>query len=58
MMKKSGRMRWTGHVACTGKVKVHTKFDWKILRKETIWIHKGVDTTIMSKWMLNKWDSR
>jgi hypothetical protein len=36
-MIKSRRLRCTGHVACVGKVELHTGFWWGNLRERTTW---------------------
>ena len=53
---KSRRLRWAGHVARMGRVKVHTGFQWENLREGDHLEDPGVDGGIKLKWILEKWD--
>jgi hypothetical protein len=53
---KSRRMRWAGHVARTGKRKVHTGFWRGYLREGDHLGDTGVDGRIILKWIFKKWD--
>jgi hypothetical protein len=57
-MAKSRKMRWTGHVACTGWWKMHTEF-WSGNRKRR---DNSEDKVVNGKkileWILGKWWSR
>jgi hypothetical protein len=51
-MIKSGRMRWAGHVARTGKKRKHTVFCWES-QKENTTRKKCVGGRIKIKWILD-----
>jgi len=56
-MIKSRRIRWEGHVACTGgeerRIQGFGKETWG---KETTWKTQGVDGRIILRWIFMKWD--
>ena len=54
-VKKSGRMRWTEHVARMERGEVHTGFWWGNMRERAHLIYPGVDGKIIvrssGRWM-------
>jgi len=51
---KSGRIRWTGHVARTGKRRGAYRVWWGDLRERDHWGDPGVDLRIILKWIFRK----
>jgi len=49
-------MRWTGHVARTGRGEKYTELWWGNLRKEDHLEGLGVDGRIILRWIFRKWD--
>jgi hypothetical protein len=53
---KSGRRRWAGHVAPTGRGKVHAGFWWRDLRGGDHLEDTGDEGRLILEWILKKWD--
>jgi hypothetical protein len=53
---KTRRMRWAEHVARMGKREMHTGFWWGDLMEGDHLEDRGVDGTIILKWIFKKWD--
>ena len=51
---KSRRLRWEGHVACTGEV--HTWFMWGNLREGDHLEDSGVDGRVILKCIIETWN--
>jgi hypothetical protein len=52
-VNNSRRMRWAGHAACMGEIKMHTKFWTENLKGEDYLEDLGLDE-MMLKWILGK----
>jgi len=53
---KSRRMKWSGHVACTGRGEVYTGFWWGNLRERDNLGDPDIDLRIILRWIFKKWD--
>ena len=53
-MYTSSRLRRAGHLARTGRVEVHTGFQWENLKEGDHLEDLGVDGKIILKWILEK----
>jgi hypothetical protein len=51
---KSKRMRWEGHVAHMGEIRIYTKFWLEILKGRDNLEELGTDVRIILKWILEK----
>jgi hypothetical protein len=49
-------MRWAGHVAHRGKVKVCTGFWLEHLRERDHWDDPDLDGKIILRWIFRKWE--
>jgi hypothetical protein len=53
-VRQSRRMRWTGHVACIGELRMHTVFWLENLKRKDHWEDLSMDGKIISEWSLGK----
>jgi hypothetical protein len=55
-MIKSRRMKWAGHVARMGRVKMYTGFWWRNLKERDHLEDPDVDGRKILRWFFRKWD--
>jgi hypothetical protein len=55
-MIKSRRIKWTGHIARTGRRRMHIRFWWESQKEIDHWEYLDVGDRIILKWIIERKD--